>query len=153
MLRRAVAMVVSCYAVFSIGTLGCAHVETRRVQPNENAEGVHFYRPAPYLVRAIKDDKCTESIVYLPEKSEEWTMITHSGLGTVDASAKLADGWNLTEFGDARDSKIPETINAISGLVSAAAGAAARGPGAAPACATGLFKLTYIDNAWQLPSR
>ena len=30
---------------------------------------------------------------------------------------KLKDGWNLTDFGEIRDSKIPDMINAVSGAI------------------------------------
>jgi hypothetical protein len=153
MSRRMLALLFSCSALGSGVMLGCAHVETRKVSGAEDVEGVHFYRPAPYLFRAIKEDKCVESIVFLPDPSQEWTMITHSGLGTVNTSATLTDGWNLTQFGDERDSKIPETITAISGLVSAAAGAAARAADGAAGCETGVYKLTYENDAWRLPTQ
>jgi hypothetical protein len=53
--------------------------------------------------------------MWLPNKNEEYAIKVKSGIGSVDVKFKLADGWNLTEFGEVRDSNIPETITALTG--------------------------------------
>jgi hypothetical protein len=47
---------------------------------------------------------------------EEYSISTSPGFGSAGASCKLTDGWNLTEYSDKLDSKVPETIDAVSGL-------------------------------------
>jgi hypothetical protein len=39
-----------------------------------------------------------------------------AGFGTINGNMKLANGWQLTEFGAIADTKIPETITAVTGL-------------------------------------
>ncbi|MEN6311379.1 MAG: hypothetical protein ABFD80_07565, partial [Acidobacteriota bacterium] len=40
---------------------------------------------------------------------------------STDLKIKLENGWNLTEFGEIRDSKIPETIGALGGSLESVA--------------------------------
>jgi hypothetical protein len=96
---------------------GCAGVQIARITPeNPNQEGVRFYRPHPYLwVTKDKDGNLQVTFMWLPNKNEEYAIKVKSGIGSVDVKFKLADGWNLTEFGEVRDSKIPETITALTG--------------------------------------
>jgi len=65
-------------------------------------------------------------IVWLPDKSENYAIEIRSGLGTIDSSFQLKDGWQLTQFGGKIDTKIPETIAAVSSLLQAAAGVPAK---------------------------
>jgi hypothetical protein len=110
--------IVSLLAVLILLVAGCAGVEVTRItDPNSNQEGVRFYRPHPYLwVTEDKEkDNLQGTIIWLPNKKEEYAIKVKSGIGSVDAKFKLADGWNLTDFGEVRDSKIPETITALTG--------------------------------------
>lgn len=103
--------------IMTLFILSCAHVEIRKVE-SADAEGIRFYRPWPYLMVAVNDKGlCVPSIIYLPDMSQEYTMIPHSGLGSATLKPTLKDGWNLTAYDSSVDSKIPETIGAISGLV------------------------------------
>lgn len=102
---------------------GCAGVTVSRVTPgNEPRAGIRFYRPHPYLwVTKDKDTKGNEGsnlkgvIIWLPDKSEEYAIRVRSGLGSTNLKFTLENGWNLTEFGEVRDSKVPETIEALGG--------------------------------------
>jgi hypothetical protein len=114
--------------------VGCAHVEVRHVDESDSSNGVHFYEPRPYLLVGVqkkKDAKGTEAneftsqIIWLPDHSRRYAVEVKPGWGTVDGSVKLTDGWMLTELGAKSDSKMPETISAIAGLVKEAAAAAA----------------------------
>jgi nitrogen fixation protein len=132
----------------------CARVEiTRLAKANDYSEGIRFYRPAPYLVTSIEKDACTDRIVYLPDPEQEYLIRVHSGLGTVDAKATLENGWNLIALGEARDSKIPETITAVGGLLTALTPKAELRPGertTEATCKPGIVKLTYDTerHAW-----
>ncbi len=114
-----------------LATAGCAGIEVAKVtDKNAGTGGVYFYRPWPYLlVVSSADGKVDSRVVYLPKMDEEYVIKVHSGLGTVNATFDLADGWQLTKFGDSRDSKIPETINAMSGLATSVSGIAMKAQG------------------------
>lgn len=98
--------------------VSCASVEITRITPeNPYKEGIRFYRPYPYLlVTKDKEGKNLESkIIYLPNKNEEYAIKVKSGIGTVDTKFTLEDGWRLTQFGETRDSKTVEMVNALTG--------------------------------------
>lgn len=138
----------------AITTTACARVEvTKLADAKTYSEGIRFYRPVPYLVTSQKDG-CTRQIVYLPDPDEEYLIRVLSGYGAVDAKVTLENGWNLTALGETRDSKIPETITAVGGLL---AGARATGfapeRSAAESCKVGVFKLIYDKqrHGWEIP--
>jgi hypothetical protein len=145
------ASILVAIALGALGTPGCARIVVRKVEGNE-VVGVRFNRPRPYIVRMLNDrSECQDSLVWLPDPSQEYVLSVESGLGTVSASGTLANGWNLTSFGDASDSRIPETIDALTGTLAAGAAiaaparaAAAPGrPGAAASdCVPALYEFT-----------
>ncbi len=127
----------------------CAHVEVSRLlKDSDYKQGIRFYRPRPYLARALSDKGCTDTLVWLPDKSQEYVIVAHSGLGSIDSKVSLENGWNLTSYGEVRDSKIPETITALSGLLTAAAGVKAKGT-PQTTCLPGLYRfsddLTHLE--------
>lgn len=127
---------------------GCARMVVKRATSDDEL-GVRFYSPEPYLFRTpAKDGGCTVAIVYLPNKDERWVARVHPGFGSVNASATLTDGWNLTAFGQQVDSKVPETIEALAGA--AKVGVGVTKPPAA-ACGPILEKLEWQDGAWKAP--
>jgi nitrogen fixation protein len=128
---------------------------TKLTDAKKYSEGIRFYRPAPYLVTSLEKDACAHRIVYLPDPEEEYLIRVLSGFGAVDAKATLENGWNLTALGVVQDAKIPETITAVGGLLTAITKVPLR-PGeeaAAPPCKPGLFKLIYNKekHAWDIP--
>lgn len=96
---------------------GCAGVEITKITPEDPyEEGLRFYRPYPYLwVTKDKDGNLQGSIIYLPNRSEEYIIKIKSGMGSVDANFTLENGWNLTGLNETRDSKTPEMIAALTG--------------------------------------
>lgn len=96
---------------------GCAGVEIAKITPeNPYKEGIRFYRPHPYLwVTKDKDGNLQSTFYWLPNKNDEYAIKVKSGIGSVDTKFKLENGWNLTEFGEVRDSKTPEMITALTG--------------------------------------
>jgi hypothetical protein len=97
---------------------GCARVEIARITPESPyKEGLRFYRPLPYLwVTKDKDKNLQGSIVWLPNKNEEYVIRVKSGIGSVDTKFTLENGWNLTGLNETRDSKTPEMIKALTGF-------------------------------------
>ena len=99
--------------------VGCARVEIAKITPeNPYKEGLRFYRPSPYLwVTKDKDGALQGSIVWLPNKNEEYFIKVKSGIGSVDTKFTLENGWNLTGLNETRDSKTPEMIKALTGFL------------------------------------
>jgi hypothetical protein len=97
---------------------GCAGVEVTRItKENPYKEGIRFYRPYPYLlITKVKQGENLEcKIVYLPNVNEEYAVRVKSGIGSTEAKLTLEDGWNLTQFGETRESKSAEMVNALTG--------------------------------------
>ena len=136
-------------AVLSLWITGCAGVEITRVASDKDyKEGIRFYRSYPYVLISINKDTKTlqATTVFLPKMNEEYVINVRSGLGTVNASFDLADGWNLTHFGDTRDSKIPETITALTGGLTGFLKEAAKlekNEGEIPALEPGLYRYNF----------
>jgi hypothetical protein len=126
-------------ALALVAMSGCSTVE---VKPFDGTykDGLRFYRPEPYLlVTKDKDGIVQSAIVYLPNKKEEYIVRAVPRLGTVDMKAALDGGWNLTSLGATIDTKIPETITALSGLAQAAAGLRGRSMTDEP----GLYRIEF----------
>jgi hypothetical protein len=72
-------------------------------------------------------------LIYLPDYAHPMALKADTGLfGSVEIKPTLADGWMLTGIDASSDSKVAETLSAISSLVSAAeGGGAATGTSAA----------------------
>ena len=126
--------------------VGCAGVKiTRLASPNDYKEGIRFYRSYPYVL--ISKTEATGTLqaktVFLPRMNEEYVINVRSGLGTVDASFDLVDGWNLTHFGDKRDSKIPDTITALTGTLKETAAILEKTVGEIPALEPGLYRYSF----------
>jgi nitrogen fixation protein len=96
---------------------GCAGVRIVKItHDNPYEEGIRFYAPHPYLwVTKDTSGNLQASIVWLPNKNEEYVIKVKSGIGSVDTKFTLENGWNLTQFGETRDSKTPELITALTG--------------------------------------
>ena len=122
----------------------CARVIVTHVPAGDVSNGVHFYEPRAYLLVGMEHktdekktdenkagektkvpDHYTSQIIWLPDPSRRFNVEVKPGLGTVDGNMKLSNGWMLSEFGAKSDSKIPETVTSVSGLVKEAAGFAA----------------------------
>ena len=120
---------------------GCARLDIRHVS-DEKKQGLRFYRPWPYLWIAIDAaGNCAARVVYLPDVNEEYRVIPRAGIGSVTFNPKIEDGWKLTGFESTVDSKFNETVSALSGLITAAAGVAGRG-----AARTAAADLVFKDS-------
>lgn len=105
----------------SVLLCSCAGVTVKKVTAGDvNTSGVKYYRPYPYLLVTAQSEY---KIIYLPKMDEEYSISSKPGFGSAGATCKLENGWNLTEYSDKLDSKVPETINAVSGLLKEAAAA------------------------------
>ena len=95
----------------------CAGVKiTKITSENPYKEGIRYYRPHPYLwITKDEHGNYQGSIIWLPNKNEEYAIQVKSGIGTVETNFTLESGWNLTTFGETRDSKSVEMISALTG--------------------------------------
>jgi len=96
---------------------GCARVAIVKTNPKkENEEGLRFYRPHPYLwITRDKDNVLQGTIVWLPDKNEDYRINVTGWIGKIVLKCTLENGWNLTEFGETMDSKTTEFITALTG--------------------------------------
>jgi len=92
---------------------GCAHIDF-------GDKGLMYYEMKPYLfVSTTSECVSTATVVSLPAKTQYMKFV--SGYGTADLSATLSNGM-IVSVGQKTDTKIPETITAVAGLATAAAG-------------------------------
>jgi len=121
--------------LLTVGLAACASLEFDAKGP-----GLTYFEPRPYLaVSKAADCKVTASILVLP--GEKKTLAFHSGYGSADLSATLANGM-LQSVGQKTDTKIPETITAAAGLATAVKGVAAAEPGK-PDCSKSAYLVLY----------
>lgn len=117
------------FLVIAILVSACSHVSVTKItKENDYTDGIRFYRPEPYFLVTQTTDPKTKTtslqttIIYLPNTKEEYVIEPKVRLGTVEMNAKLDGGWNLVSMGQKVDSKIPETIAAVTGTLTAVSG-------------------------------
>lgn len=82
--------------------------------------GIEFYTPKPYLLverNSAKDVSLKASIIYLPDFTKPKYAKLKAGFGSNDLKLSLSNGI-ITSYGITTDSKIPETITALTGGLS-----------------------------------
>jgi hypothetical protein len=103
---------------------GCSRVEFADGWTSGSA---HYYDPVPYLVVTLaKDCSSNASVLLVPGKQRSISF--SSGYGTSNLSANFQGGM-LSSVGQQTDTKIPETITALTGLATAVPKLAAPAPG------------------------
>ena len=106
--------------MLAVTIVGCSTVEITKLSDSAYSSGLRFYRPEPYLlVTQDNNGNSQTSMISLPNKNEEYVIKPKVRLGTVNVSATLEGGWNLTQLGTTVDTKVPETITAIAGTITA----------------------------------
>ncbi len=116
-----VALVIASAAVVS----GCAGVSFYSDPGLTKSTGIPVYAPKPYLLVArtgAKDKPVDVSIVYLNDTAKVVYAKPQSGFGSAKLSLALSNG-QMTSFGQETDTKIPELIASLSGMITAQAGA------------------------------
>lgn len=104
---------------------GCAGVSFYSDPGLKNKTGIPVYAPKPYLLVArtgAKDKPVEVSVIYLNDTSKVIYAKPQSGLGSAKLTLALTNG-QMTSFGQDTDTKVPELITALSGMVTARAGA------------------------------
>lgn len=97
----------------------CAAVKFYSDKTLTTKTGLEFFAPKPYLVvekNPSKDVVIKTTVIYLPDKNNPKYAEITPGLGSSDLKLALENGM-ITSYGISSDAKIPETISAITGLV------------------------------------
>ncbi len=129
---------------------GCAGLEIKPAA-GPTAEGLHFYRPAPYLAVSSASNGCTMAVEFLPDYSVDYVMVARSGVGTVTFNPTFDSAGNLTSLSGTVDSKTNELVTALGSVITAVAPFAPHltRPSAAPASPSwahpGLYKLNLTS--------
>ncbi len=137
--------------ICAVALVGCARLAFYSDSKLEGPEsGVKFYYAKPYLLvspTGNKDNPIQASIVYLPDQSKPMYAKLKSGYGSANLSLTLQNGV-LTTVGQTTDTKIPETITALTGMTTAAAELAKlRAPEQPAQTESPKFSLYEIDNS------
>jgi hypothetical protein len=93
---------------------GCAQLE---FHDGWVSGGAHFYDPIPYVLVTVGKD-CTASASVITVPGTPRTVLFHSGYGSANLSVAFQNGM-LSSVGQQTDTKIPETITALTGLATA----------------------------------
>lgn len=100
----------------------CATVKFYDDSALKNESGIEFYSAKPYLLverQPAKDVAIKSTVIYLPDRANPKYAKLKPGFGSSDLKLSLENGM-ITSYGVITDSKIPETITAITGAVGTA---------------------------------
>jgi hypothetical protein len=103
---------------------GCAHVNLYKDEAMKEETALRVYESKPYLMVARKGDTVETSVIHLRDETKPLYMEFVTGLGSQKLSVALQNGM-LSSYGLEADSKIPELINSVTGLLKETAAAAA----------------------------
>jgi nitrogen fixation protein len=95
--------------------------ETKTEKPDGTKINEKVTQQVPITANTNKDGYSVK-IIYLPDLRTKYGITIKPGNGTSDTKITLANGWQLTSLAATTDTKVPETITATAGLVSAVGG-------------------------------
>ncbi len=101
---------------------GCAGVKiySDAKLSKSDRTGLRFYSVKPYLLverNSEKDKPIKTSIVYLPDSTNPQYIVLKPGLGANELKLAFTNS-SLISYGLTTDTQIPETINALAGMIS-----------------------------------
>jgi len=108
----------------ALSLTSCASVQFYNDAGLTQKSGLKIYPPKPYLLVERSpgtDVNIKTTIVYLPDTQNPTYVKVVPGLGSSDLQLELENGI-LKSYGLTTDSKIPETISAVTELITAAEG-------------------------------
>lgn len=160
---RAITIVLSVLVCLG----GCAAVKVVPVKPGEqfDTEGVRFWAPHPYLlvtegppeeparndgeIAADRREEITKTyLIWLPNPAKEYAVQIKPGAGSNKAQIELKDGWMLVKYNQETDTKVPETIEQMTGAFKAIASVALLGPDRATPqeMEPGLYRFVFNED-------
>lgn len=96
---------------------GCAQVKFYSEANLKTETGLQYFEAKPFLlVIKKKKDEADAQIIYLPDKTKPQFAKFSPGFGSHKFSVNVANGI-LTSYGQEADSKIPELIQSMTGLL------------------------------------
>jgi hypothetical protein len=120
---------------------GCARVE---FQPRPSDDALTYREPTPYLLRQQAADCTVETkVVSLPGQTRGLKL--QPGYGSSKLSVTLTPDGILTNVGQEVDTKVPETITAVTGLTKAFTSRAAKDSEPKPKCQTRAALYPIVD--------
>ena len=128
-------------AAFALLAAGCATVTIEKVAGGQPRDGLHFYRPEPYLLVTDDNKQLSTRVIYLPNRAEEYVVRPHVFLAKQEFNVKLQDGWNLVDFGHTADASPAATLDAINGTIGSFV--IPRGPASSGLLAPGLYRFVF----------
>lgn len=123
-MKRVISLIISGILICFIS--GCASVKIYSGSDLTKKTGLRFYTVKPYLLvelKAEKDNTVKTSVIYLPDLGAPQYIIFKPGIGSNELKLAFTNG-SLNSYGLMTESQIPETINALAGLLSKSAGVA-----------------------------
>ena len=111
-------------AILACFISGCASVRIYSGSDLTKKTGLRFYTVKPYLLvelKSEKDNTVKTSVVYLPDLASPQYIVFKPGIGSNELKLAFTNG-SLNSYGLMTESQIPETINALAGLVSKSSG-------------------------------
>ncbi|MDX8501930.1 hypothetical protein RFM99_26395 [Mesorhizobium sp. VK4C] len=100
---------------------GCARIQFVGA-PSDDA--LTYYEPVPYLL-IQQDSKCEKVARVVSFPGRKRGLKLNSGYGSADLSVKMTADGIITDLGQKTDTKVPETIEAVTGLAKLAVAAKA----------------------------
>ncbi len=99
----------------------CATVDfySKSTLSEDSKTGIEFYSAKPYLLvenNPAKDVSLRTSIIYLPDLTKPKYAKIKPGIGSSDLKLSLSNGI-INSYGITTDSKVPETISALTGAL------------------------------------
>lgn len=116
-------MTITLLAIAGAGLSGCAGVTFYSDAKLENRTGIPIYAPKPYLLvsrTGAKDKPVEVTVVYLSDPNKVIYAKPRSGFGSSNLTLALANG-QMTSFGQQTDTKLPELITSLGGLITSRA--------------------------------
>ncbi len=126
-------------ALFFALLSGCAGLDIKRAKGPDD-EGLHFYRPAAYVMISSTGSGCSLDVKYLPDTAADYVLIPHAGAGSFEFNPTLDNGWNLTALSAKVDSGASALTTALGTILSTVLGAAVPKAAASLAAPTGEAK-------------
>lgn len=114
-------IILSFILLISLILSNCAGVKVYSDPNLKHKAAIKVYLPKPFLLverNPTKDVAFKANIIFLPDLAEPVYIMAKNGLGTSNLTLNLEKGY-LSQYGAVTDSKIPETITAVSGLATA----------------------------------
>lgn len=129
---------------------GCAPVKFYSNSGLTEKSGLKYYSVKPFLLieRDLVNSNVTKAtVLYLPDLANPQYLVMKDGIGSRKVDLKLSDG-SINTFGVDTDTKIAESLSALSALISKSASAItdlstlkALPPAATPSTVTELYEI------------